>query len=663
MWKPTKAKMAAKQLSRPRHRAQAIGTVFLSLLLLLGSSGLSLADKGWDLLQAAQRATASGDPSQESTGYSNLLNYLYGQPPTTNVVTEEATYEQKLGRVELQTGDYDKAYAEFQLEVTHYDAIGLPDSEKDDRRIGEQIAPVAQVYVRRPVSLAPVADQTGARLEPAYGAYIGGAFDRDPRVGPDFSETTALLGKRQAVANIYVATWGQPLNPLLLQGIRKAGVAIQVALSPTADQGLGVVQDDSYTEGFLKTLASLNVPVFLRFDQEFNLSGNPGYADPPSYIAKFRLLADLAHRLAPNVAMVWAPNVVPTEHLTDYYPGDQYVDWVGVDLYTDYYFLGDPTQPLWMNAYYREGQLATPIKQLAPIYAMFQKTKPIMISEWAVDVEKSGGVPNAPWDQNVLKTFYAYLPMLYPRVKGVFYFDNAPTTQEDYNLADDPTLSQDLAQSLQDDWYLSQVGQSTGPTERWAPLGEVTLGGPETITAYVNIPGDPFVTSVRYLLNGKLIGQATSLPFELNYDFGSITQPEELTVTAEGQSGRSLTQSFTLVPQSYQVFLNGQRLDFDAPPILAGGHIMVPVRYLARALGGHSHWSAPNGVEIDLPGKTVVMQIGQPAAEVNGQPVDFGAPSMVSQNRTMVPIRFVAQVLGLKVAWDSAGERVLITTN
>ena len=78
-------------------------------------------------------------------------------------------------------------------------------------------------------------------------------------------------------------------------------------------------------------------PIIIGFAHEFNKSNSPFYGDPAAYIAAWRH----THRLfaqvgATNVQWLWPPNYKsdrPDDPVSDYnlyYPGDDYVDWIGV---------------------------------------------------------------------------------------------------------------------------------------------------------------------------------------------------------------------------------------------------------------------------------------------------------------------------------------------
>ena len=59
---------------------------------------------------------------------------------------------------------------------------------------------------------------------------------------------------------------------------------------------------------------------------------------------------------------------------------------------------------------------------------------------------------------------------------------------------------------------------------------------------------------------------------------------------------------------------------------------------------------------------TLVMVLGQTTAKVNGKDVTLDVPAQTMNDRTMVPVRFVAESTGAKVDWDGPNNRVVITT-
>jgi hypothetical protein len=115
----------------------------------------------------------------------------------------------------------------------------------------------------------------------------------------------------------------------------------------------------------LKQYNDAGVPVIVRFAHEMNGSWYRWGQQPQRYIAAFRTVATAVHTSAPGSAMMWAPSYgggypfsggayaarprsqdaealdtdrngeldAADDSYRPYYPGDGYVDWVGISLY------------------------------------------------------------------------------------------------------------------------------------------------------------------------------------------------------------------------------------------------------------------------------------------------------------------------------------------
>lgn len=73
----------------------------------------------------------------------------------------------------------------------------------------------------------------------------------------------------------------------------------------------------------------------------------------------------------------------------------------------------------------------------------------------------------------------------------------------------------------------------------------------------------------------------------------------------------------------------------------------------------------PETIEIkkymeDYVEKKIVLEIGKNTVEVNGVEKTLDAPATIINNRTMVPLRFIAEELGCKVEWDEENRNVTI---
>ena len=103
----------------------------------------------------------------------------------------------------------------------------------------------------------------------------------------------------------------------------------------------------------------------------------------------------------------------------------------------------------------------------------------------------------------------------------------------------------------------------------------------------------------------------------------------------------------------------GSHVTLDAAPFVASGRTMLPVRFIAEAMGaGVSYKTKANGsvsqVTLGLPDsstslKTVTLSLNSTTATVDGQTVTLDTTPVIRQGRTFLPIRFIAEQLGAKV--------------
>lgn len=116
---------------------------------------------------------------------------------------------------------------------------------------------------------------------------------------------------------------------------------------------------------------------------------------------------------------------------------------------------------------------------------------------------------------------------------------------------------------------------------------------------------------------------------------------------------------------SIQIFLNGERLPSDIAPYLKPKEnvTMVPLRVVSEGLGANVLWSqASRTATIQKDGNKLVLVTGKSVAEVNGNPVTLDVSVENSQGRTMVPLRFVSEQLGLEVVWNQALKTISLTS-
>ena len=102
-------------------------------------------------------------------------------------------------------------------------------------------------------------------------------------------------------------------------------------------------------------------------------------------------------------------------------------------------------------------------------------------------------------------------------------------------------------------------------------------------------------------------------------------------------------------------------LDSDVPPVLRQSRVFVPVRVVGNAIGATVAWNgATETVTLVRGAVTVELRIGSTSAKVNGSPRTLSAAPFIQNGRTMVPIRFVSESLGVRVDYDSRTFSVVV---
>lgn len=107
------------------------------------------------------------------------------------------------------------------------------------------------------------------------------------------------------------------------------------------------------------------------------------------------------------------------------------------------------------------------------------------------------------------------------------------------------------------------------------------------------------------------------------------------------------------------VLFDGAPLETDLPAINHDGRTLVPVRFVAQALGAEVEWRGKSRQVVLTRGRdTLILTLGRATASVNGKdlPLPDGIPAQLVEwegiERTLVPLRFVSQRLDALVDWD-----------
>lgn len=111
------------------------------------------------------------------------------------------------------------------------------------------------------------------------------------------------------------------------------------------------------------------------------------------------------------------------------------------------------------------------------------------------------------------------------------------------------------------------------------------------------------------------------------------------------------------------VTLNGEALTFDVQPQLIDNRTMVPLRKIFEAMGAVVDWNNDTQTVTATKGdERVIATINSKNVYINGETKTLDVPPMVIDDRTLVPVRFVAEAFGANVEWNESTQTVIIGT-
>ncbi|HHX60523.1 MAG TPA: copper amine oxidase N-terminal domain-containing protein [Epulopiscium sp.] len=137
-------------------------------------------------------------------------------------------------------------------------------------------------------------------------------------------------------------------------------------------------------------------------------------------------------------------------------------------------------------------------------------------------------------------------------------------------------------------------------------------------------------------------------------DFINIT-----TKNTEDISGNANTAEVKFTIGTGKYLVNGEEKTMDAPAYNKNGNTMVPVRYVAKALGVTEDkitWNGATQTATIIADKVVQVKIGSKDMNINGVSVPMDVSAELTDTRTYVPMGAIARALGVTVEWDNTNK-------
>ncbi|WP_036940144.1 stalk domain-containing protein [Pseudobacteroides cellulosolvens] len=103
------------------------------------------------------------------------------------------------------------------------------------------------------------------------------------------------------------------------------------------------------------------------------------------------------------------------------------------------------------------------------------------------------------------------------------------------------------------------------------------------------------------------------------------------------------------------------KMDTGVAPIIRNGRTGIPVKYIAQHIGASTGWDEKERkVTITYGSKVINLYVDIDYAMVDGKMTKLDVAPFIVNGRTMVPLRFVTETLGLETKWNEANKEITL---
>lgn len=387
----------------------------------------------------------------------------------------------------------------------------------------------------------------GARLEPRSGVYSGIVSDGN---GDPETNKLAVFDHDFGTYSAYVEfdDYQTDLKKPASYIIPEKDCILQVPWNVNDINLVLSSENDDYIETTLDNIAKYNKPTIIRFGAEMNI-GNLGDS-PSGYVKAFRKIADKVHEY-PNFAVMWSPNDKGSldRAFWYYYPGDEYVDWIGVSSFSKKDFLNsllfedspEPVTTREAQIYFTLGDFGYTTNSLKYITNFMKENnicKPLAISEGGVVSRVSYDTTgfDERWGDTRIRNMYWYAAMRYPSLKNIVYFNHDMQTEViGFDLKYKPDYCAVMDEAMSNGQYLMKCGEE--PRFTFVKVDGRYYGTIQSIPIYGYVyQPEQYTNSVEYAIDGEVFDVKNQIPYKTEINAADLTNGTHiLSVTANGE--------------------------------------------------------------------------------------------------------------------------------
>jgi exopolysaccharide biosynthesis protein len=136
---------------------------------------------------------------------------------------------------------------------------------------------------------------------------------------------------------------------------------------------------------------------------------------------------------------------------------------------------------------------------------------------------------------------------------------------------------------------------------------------------------------------------------------------DDITFTYKGDVIVPSNNSVNLTINKTTVAVNKKNMTLEQAPVIVNGNTLIPIRFIADALGGTVRWDEKERKVTVIRGdKLIDLWIDNPELITNGQRIKAEVAPKIMNNVTVVPLRILSENLGWKVTWDEKTQQITL---
>ncbi|WP_070000512.1 copper amine oxidase N-terminal domain-containing protein [Cellulosilyticum sp. I15G10I2] len=206
--------------------------------------------------------------------------------------------------------------------------------------------------------------------------------------------------------------------------------------------------------------------------------------------------------------------------------------------------------------------------------------------------------------------------------------------------------------------------------------GDIRLGSAKIVPGGIEIPvtrrsnsasiieiKDFLVTVNQMVAEGTYtaeVGGPALSDFTSSSDIDPVMQGAFMIISKDGAPVVKEQVTFKIGEAAYTV--GGQKKAMDAPPYIKNGRTMLPIKYVAYALGidpGNVMWNGTTRTVTVVGDQVIALKIGSSIMHIDGVAKQMSAPPEIYHDRTFVPVAEITRALGVETKWDEVLRMVI----